>query len=344
MAVLPLALGSLRFQSDQPGSDAPTTLCTEYRRARHNATKSIDAVYFVTANRLIDFRIAIASMIETSTCRLNLHIVCKEEEKIEILEKISEVEREFITIEFYRMPEHNLDHNTFAVSAVQKLYLDTILPPTLNQVILLDVDTLFVGDICSARAVLSNLDKKPTLFGFAAEMSPWYMRAEGWGNITKLRSPTTDSEILGHNYFAKHFWGYNSGVVFWNLARAREAQWSKQIPELASASMRLHKMTILQMGDQDIFNLACFHNPQYCATLSNDWNFQLLNQGGREDYPLHSVVVYHGNNKYFREEHLPTQAVLKLYLKSIEAVSATECNQRLQAKSVFDEMIQVLFT
>lgn len=146
-------------------------------------------------------------------------------------------------------------------SRFAKLSLDSILPEGIDDVLFVDNDVVFLGDVCKAHSVFANMSRT-AVFGMSPQMSDLY---------THVQAPFA-FPVQYHDRWRGQP-GVNSGVIFWKLERARKMCWSPSYitPRLERCWRRLDWLAYLESGiskynfgllDQDVFNYAGWLFPE----------------------------------------------------------------------------------
>lgn len=138
------------------------------------------------------------------------------------------------------------------IFGLMKLVLPQILPPTLDQVIVLDTDITFESDITelwNMFITMSSSSQEATI-GLVENQSDWYL-----GTLWKHHNPWP---AIGR--------GYNTGVMLLNLKRLRKHRWSTMWKSVAERELKTFNSTSL--ADQDIFNAVIKQNQSLVFPVS----------------------------------------------------------------------------
>ena len=134
-----------------------------------------------------------------------------------------------------------------------------------------------------------------TLFGIAMEQSKYY-----------------DNQVWKHHDIGR---GFNSGVVFWKLDRARSLGWSTFWWPETQKAMKALGWENLELGDQAVFNLLVHVDAIRVHVLPCAFNVQ-LHDPHRGSVCLHrsiTCLILHGNANSFHEGGHPVQGLLSLF-------------------------------
>jgi UDP-xylose:glucoside alpha-1,3-xylosyltransferase len=145
----------------------------------------------------------------------------------------------------------------FAPCAAQRLFLHQALPESIERVLYVDSDTLFLSDvwILWKEFFNDNNETAPLLAGLVPEHQATSKSAYY-------------SEQTNHPYYQDdQAIGLNSGVLLLNLRHLRANPWNQELHDY------LQNYT-LQYYDQDLMNIYFYHHPEKLKVLSCDWNFR----------------------------------------------------------------------
>ncbi|CAH2055874.1 unnamed protein product, partial [Iphiclides podalirius] len=197
-----------------------------------------------------------------------------------------------------RLPEVRWIPNSHysGVYALVKLLFPDILPPTLDQVIVLDSDLTFLCDVAELWYMFRNMSDDQ-LIGLVENESNWYFD-------TAKRWPA-----LGR--------GYNTGVMLLDLAKIRSrVDWGSLWRSAVSQNIERLKQTTL--ADQDVINALIKDNPTFVYNMSCQYNVQMSTKTlakGCYGEDRDNVKIIHWNSPtkynirtrdsdYFRNIHL----------------------------------------
>jgi UDP-xylose:glucoside alpha-1,3-xylosyltransferase len=167
----------------------------------------------------------------------------------------------------------------FAPCACQRLFLHESLPESVERVLYVDSDTLFLADVGIMwkefeTALQAHTDTDTT--------------NDDIDNVNDINSDKPMSNILAalvpeHQATSKSAYyrdqtnhpyyhddqtvGLNSGVLLLNLRKMRAHPWNAELTSY------LHNYT-LQYYDQDLMNIYFHHHPDELLVLSCDWNYR----------------------------------------------------------------------
>ncbi|GMR40392.1 hypothetical protein PMAYCL1PPCAC_10587, partial [Pristionchus mayeri] len=139
-----------------------------------------------------------------------------------------------------------------AVYGLMKLIIPDILPYDTEEVLLFDTDLIVLGDITPLFDAFNGTPES-ALFAIGKNLSPFYTQSKDrWPAIGR---------------------GYNSGVVYLNLARIRNSMWNEIWRAATEEQLKIFKR--LYLADQDFFNTVSFNHPSMFVLLPCVYNFQL---------------------------------------------------------------------
>ena len=100
-------------------------------------------------------------------------------------------------------------------------------------------------------------------------------------------------------------------VVFWKLRRAKHRLWSAWWTGALERGLAKHTFSLV---DQDLFNFAASEHPEVLTIVPWSWNVQLARhictenklsaEENRQSNRIRAITVLHGNNKFFRRDHI----------------------------------------
>ena len=143
------------------------------------------------------------------------------------------------------------------VYGLLKLTLPSILPSSLERVIILDTDVTFATDIGRLWTIFQSFGLGQAL-GLVENQSDWYIPGKLWKNHRPWPA-------LGR--------GLNTGVILMDLAILRRADWAQTWRMVAETD--LVTMLSTSLADQDIFNAVVRRQPELLHPLPCQWNVQL---------------------------------------------------------------------
>ena len=148
------------------------------------------------------------------------------------------------------------------VFGLLKLTLTSALPATLNNVIVLDTDIMFAGDVARLWQLFAIIRKHGKLFGLVENQSNWY-----------LRENHRPWPALGR--------GFNTGVMMLDLQAMREHGWEEMWFQVTTETLQSYNKTAL--AEQDIINAVIKKHPDLHYKLPCVWNVQ-LNEHNLSEY------------------------------------------------------------
>jgi Glycosyl transferase family 8. len=177
-----------------------------------------------------------------------------------------------------------------------------ILPENVDEVIMLDVDMLFLDDIQKLWAHFQQMNDSH-LIGLAHEQQPVYYHV-----LTRYREQfpgTLVGKPLPHGNP-----GVNGGVKLFRLKSMREKSAGELYNSYLDIPGKIRRLADRyhfrgHLGDQDLYTLLCFKHPELFYTLPCQWNRQLCQwwktEGGYADvFDAYSTCdppyrILHGN-------------------------------------------------
>ena len=143
------------------------------------------------------------------------------------------------------------------VFGLLKLTLTSTLPATLNNVLVLDTDIMFAGDVAELWQLFAAIRKRGKLFGLVENQSNWYL-----GKLWENHRPWP---ALGR--------GFNTGVMMLDLQAMREHGWEEMWFQVTMETLQSYKATAL--ADQDVINAVIKEHPNTHYMMPCAWNVQL---------------------------------------------------------------------
>ena len=156
------------------------------------------------------------------------------------------------------------------VFGLAKLTLPSLLPETLNSVIVLDTDIMLAADIGELWMYARELKRSKKLLALVENQSDWYL-----GKMWK-----------GHNPWPAIGRGFNTGVTLLNLRQMRAKNWTRIWRSAAEDSLLMHSKAAL--ADQDVINAALKKDESLVFILPCVWNVQ-LSENTLSDYCFKSA-------------------------------------------------------
>ncbi|CAH8539030.1 unnamed protein product [Schistosoma turkestanicum] len=135
-----------------------------------------------------------------------------------------------------------------------KFMVTEILPSNISKVIILDIDMLINTDIIELWNHFENFNETQSI-GIGLEQNVYFQTVMG---------------MLESNWEG---YGYNNGVMLFDLSKLRQILWNKIWISLTRDA--LDKQGILITGEQDTLNLVLFKYKQILYEIPCEWNIQL---------------------------------------------------------------------
>jgi UDP-xylose:glucoside alpha-1,3-xylosyltransferase len=194
----------------------------------------------------------------------------------------------------------------FAPCACQRLFLHESLPESVERVLYVDSDTLFLADVgimwkefetALQTHITDSTNHDKPMSNILAALVPEHQ-------ATSTAAYYLDQ--TNHPYYHDNqSIGLNSGVLLLNLRYLRAHPWNQELTD------HLQKYT-LQYYDQDLMNIYFHHHPDELLVLSCDWNFRtdhcfFVKQHCSTDA---GIRILHGSRGTF---HAPTTPLAKEY-------------------------------
>ncbi|XP_065197439.1 xylosyl- and glucuronyltransferase LARGE1-like [Sycon ciliatum] len=163
---------------------------------------------------------------------------------------------------------------------MMKLLLTSVLPESLEKVLVLDTDLTFATDIAELWLLFRKLIEQGKSIGLVENQSDWYL-----GNIWKNHRPWP---ALGR--------GFNTGVMLMRLDEMRRLAWMQLWKMVAEKN--LISYSSVSLADQDIINAVLKDHPDMHMTLPCTWNLQLSEHTLSEDCysKVSELKVIHWNS------------------------------------------------
>ena len=166
------------------------------------------------------------------------------------------------------------------VFGLVKLTLATILPSSLDAVIVLDTDLMLAADISMLWRFITHLKRKKKQLGLVENQSDWYL-----GNMWKKHKPWP---AVGR--------GFNTGVILLNLELMRSMDWNSTWHLVAKEALMEHRKVAL--ADQDVMNAVVKRDKDIVLMLPCVWNIQ-LSENTLSEYcfkSAHHFKIIHWNS------------------------------------------------
>lgn len=190
------------------------------------------------------------------------------------------------------------------VFGLMKLTLPSLLPKSLQKVIVIDTDLMLMSDISSLWNYFDVIFAQDKLIGLVENQSDWYL-----GNLWEGHKPWP---ALGR--------GFNTGVMLFNLKKMRDHNWNDLWSTVTAKTLLQYQLTAL--ADQDIINTIIMEEQHLHYVLPCFWNAQ-LSEHSLNDYCYHSAnkfKILHWNSPV-------KQAVKNKYSQYFEGVYEMFKNQ-----------------
>ncbi|KAF8375344.1 hypothetical protein PRIPAC_81773, partial [Pristionchus pacificus] len=160
-----------------------------------------------------------------------------------------------------------------SVYGLIRLAIPEILPDSVKEVLFLDTDLVVLNDISPIFDVFKGASDSAML-AMAENISPWYTKHK--------------------NHWPARGRGFNAGVIYLHLERARKANWTNLFTTAAKEGL-----TKFAYGhDQDILNALVVSRPEIVVQLPCEYNFQLASsaQPGKCQKEDRFVKIVHFNS------------------------------------------------
>ena len=143
------------------------------------------------------------------------------------------------------------------VFGLMKLTIPSLLPSSVQKVIVVDTDIMLLSDILSLWKYFDEVSAQGKLLGLVENQSDWYL-----GNLWEGHKPWP---ALGR--------GFNTGVMLLNLELMRASGWNQLWNTVATRVLMEFDSTAL--ADQDIINALLLEQQNLHYELPCFWNAQL---------------------------------------------------------------------
>ncbi|XP_064395181.1 xylosyl- and glucuronyltransferase LARGE2s-like [Halichondria panicea] len=143
------------------------------------------------------------------------------------------------------------------VFGLMKLTIPSLLPLSVQKVIVLDTDLMLTSDILSLWRYFEVILAEVKLLGLVENQSDWY-----FGNLWEGHKPWP---ALGR--------GFNTGVMLFNLKQMRAHNWNGLWNTVTTKTLMEYELTAL--ADQDIINAIILEGQNLHYVLPCFWNAQL---------------------------------------------------------------------
>lgn len=261
--------------------------------------------------RFAEFYAAMNSMLRFCTCFLRIHFVVEDDRSgifaSSVTKKLSQHLAVNISTHVHKLdvtPIVTQKNHRFGRIALAKAFPDEIFRSNLSKVIIFDIDTLWVSDVCELFKEFNNFNESNAL-GLAPEMGDWYIKFGNQKYHNEYYHIPSD-----HKNRYKLFDGLNSGIIFADINKLASLKWSTTV----RAFFQNESKTII-LADQDVYNNILFENSHLVYVLPASYNWQL----GSNTIPMLGEqndllpAVYHGNNYAFTFENRQICSVWYLF-------------------------------
>ena len=243
------------------------------------------AIVCAGQNAARDVVTLLKSVLFYRTHPLHFHFVSDENGQQILTKLFKSWQLHSISLNFYPTSEYTEDlqwipnKHYSGVYGLMKLILPSLLPDSLEKVIVLDTDILFMSNVAELWNLFSNFNEKQCV-GLVENQSDWYL-----GKIWKNHRPWP---ALGR--------GFNTGVILLHLKRLRDAEWNQMWRLIAERE--LLTMLSTPLADQDIFNAVLKENSELVLTMPCQWNVQLSEHTKSDECyrDLSDLKVIHWNS------------------------------------------------
>jgi hypothetical protein len=284
---------------------AASSSCRRYNAYNASSSDTLSVSFIATQDhgrvpRTLELQAAITSMLYFSTCRLDVHIFA-DTEMVQILQgndAFPSLDDDF-NVTIHQLP-HKSAFFTAGLkdafphpSALFKASLELLAPSHLQRIVSVDLDFLWVDDICPLRAEFDKFDSS-TVFGLVPEMSPWYV-----GHNRSSRAALIPANNTAH---LSGLLGVNSGLILIRLDRARAMNWTTEWMKLIIETEHI----TMELGDQDVYNRMAARDISLFNFLPVLWNIQIVcghQQCHRVDWS--AAIGVHGGQSRFTNAYGP---------------------------------------
>nr|XP_022918705.1 LARGE xylosyl- and glucuronyltransferase 2-like [Onthophagus taurus] len=156
-----------------------------------------------------------------------------------------------------------------------KLLFHKIISEHIPQLIVLDMDLTFNGDIIDLWNIFKNFNSSQ-MIGLVDNQSDYYLSKSRWPAIGR---------------------GFNTGVILYDLEKLRKRNWDELWNIVAKHTAIKYGETSL--ADQDIMNAILKEYPELLYQVPCYWNTQLsVNTQSANCYNNHRIKIIHWNSPY----------------------------------------------
>lgn len=274
-------------------------------------------------DRFPEMRAFLNSLNYYKTCHLDFHFLAapniQEALRLENLTHYSDFDTHF-----YELPSDVEEYVGLTVgfrnkAAMLKIMPELFLPNHVDEIVIIDFDTLVLHDICEALDALRSFTQTE-LYGAAPEHTDWYYTQSDLGFPIPEQSPYRNEQYLG----------INSGVMFVKLDRLRARKWTPWWKATIKSKMvAANDSNILKLGDQDVWNYMGQVHPEIIHVLPNYWNRQVFELKG---HGLIKTYIAHGNMWMFKENTF--LSTVWCHFAQVESYNGVDCVSRLSSKFI----------
>ena len=179
----------------------------------------------------------------------------------------------------------------FAPCACQRLFLHESLPESVERVLYVDSDTLFLADVGILWKEFETALQRP-MSNILAALVPEH---QATSKSAYYRDQTNHPYYHDDNSV-----GLNSGVLLLNLKQLRAHPWNEILTDYLH-----HENYTLQYYDQDLLNIYFHFHPDELLVLSCDWNFRTDHCFFTNQH-CSTISIMHGSRGTFHTPTTPT--------------------------------------
>lgn len=234
------------------------------------ATNQVDVCYAVNfegnEHRLDELYVSLNSLLYFASCHVKFHFIVKNDLTKDLVNSL------FVGNSlngssrlFYLDPPFQMENGFRSPFAVTKLFVDSILPISIKNVILLDFDTLLAEDVF---LLFKQFDKFPeqAMIGASVEQCDYYNTV---GTMYGFPIPN-DFKVRSLRSFGSDWSGLNSAVQFLSLDKMRRYNWTQKVMDLIGK----FGINAFPLVDQDILNFLGKSDEEIIYLLPLTYNWQ----------------------------------------------------------------------
>ncbi|XXQ33458.1 Nucleotide-diphospho-sugar transferase domain-containing protein [Plasmodiophora brassicae] len=236
-------------------------LCRDHLRHPVDATKQAIHIGIIFDNesgtRFLELKTLLISLIETMSCPVHLHFVNDDATR----QRVDDLLGPYVAhpdVYALEAHHHTPDAALQAVASLRtrwpsrfallKLTPEFLFPADVADVLVVDTDTLLIADPCPAYYRLRQ-DSQGYAALAAPDLAPWGKSAYGPGaNFERWTAPLRADHAVILDDIA--LYGMNSGVIFYNMGRVRQVQWTAAFMQAMPDDDE-----VLNLGDQNVLNI-----------------------------------------------------------------------------------------